>query len=189
MASDKSSLYFNKHIIAALIVTPILAIIAWLGIDYSLREKPHAAAAGTAYELLPLPNCRYQSGRCSMKNGDVEVDLEMAQPQGGPRVITLQSSLPLDGVQIALVNDASAASDAGTPTAMQHSNPERTRWQMQAPPNTSGQSRLRVAIAANKALYFAEVPTAFSEYQTPFKRDFRRNTADPETPPTNANTL
>ena len=39
----------NKHVVIALIVAPILAVIAYFATDAAVGEKPHKAQAGKSY--------------------------------------------------------------------------------------------------------------------------------------------
>ena len=174
MPSSTNPLYFNKHLVAALIITPILAVIAWLAVDFTVREQPHAASRGGAYELLAMPNCRYQSGRCTARNGDVRVDLDATQAVEGALLLTLNASLPLDGARLALID---ATLEPVGPAAMVADNREHTRWQIRTQHPTSATSTLRLVLAINGTHYFAELPTRFSDYQTAYERDFRKPAA------------
>lgn len=44
-------MFKNKHFILALLIAPILSIIAYFGTDMALSEKPHAAKEGETYKL------------------------------------------------------------------------------------------------------------------------------------------
>ena len=95
----------NKHVIIALLVAPVLAIIAWFAVDRMVAEEPQAAQAGGAYELVAKPNCRYASGECELVNNEFRLELALADG-----VMTLTASHALDGVQIA-TGDAPGAFD------------------------------------------------------------------------------
>jgi hypothetical protein len=88
----------NKHIIAAMIIAPILAIMAWFAVDYVVGEKPHKLAAGNTYKMVVKSNCRWGSGGCDLTNEDIEINLRFANK------ITLKSNVKIDGVKVALVN-------------------------------------------------------------------------------------
>lgn len=56
------SMMTNKHVLAALLVAPILAVLAWYGTgllsdDEELQAVP--AQAGASYPLIERPGCRY----------------------------------------------------------------------------------------------------------------------------------
>jgi hypothetical protein len=52
----------NKHILAAVLVAPVLAILSYFGIGYLFGEKPQPALEGQSYRLAEKPNCRWESG-------------------------------------------------------------------------------------------------------------------------------
>ena len=63
-------------IVIALLVAPVLALIAYFAVDAVVAEKPEKALAGSSYPLVAKSNCRYASGRCSLENGDVQLEIE-----------------------------------------------------------------------------------------------------------------
>ena len=48
----------DKHVVMAMIVAPILAIFAWVGVDYIVAEKAQPAEPGSMYPLVARSNCR-----------------------------------------------------------------------------------------------------------------------------------
>lgn len=48
-------MFKNKHLIIALLIAPILSLIAYFGTDLALSEKPHAAKEGESYKLPASP--------------------------------------------------------------------------------------------------------------------------------------
>ena len=167
-------MFKNKHLIAALIITPILTIIAYFAMDYMVSEKPHQAQAGASYELVEKPNCRYQSGLCGLKNGDFEIEMRVELLDDDTMNLSLESAYPLDGVKLALVDKPE---QAGDPRDMVADNKERTHWQVVLPQATGDSSRLRLVISANSSLYYGDTATTFMIYQTSFEKDFRRTTS------------
>ena len=85
------SILTNRHFVIALIVAPILAIIAWFAVDKLVAPPPVAAQPGQSFKLIAKPNCRYDSGQCELVNGDVRVKLEPT-PEGQ---LKLLSNLPV----------------------------------------------------------------------------------------------
>ena len=65
----------NKHVLVALVVAPILAILAWFGTGYLVDEKVHTMKDGSLYTLNVKSNCRWTSGKCTLKNEDVEIEI------------------------------------------------------------------------------------------------------------------
>ena len=54
----------NKHVLIATLMAPVLALIAYFGVNALVGEKPHAAEAGQSYVLVEKPNCRPKKLRC-----------------------------------------------------------------------------------------------------------------------------
>ena len=99
----------KKHIIAALIISPILAIMAYFATDYIVGEKPHQLQQNNQYELLVKSNCRWESGFCTLANEDVEFKIEYKD-----RAFFIHSNLVINGVLLAISgNDPVPAQDLG----------------------------------------------------------------------------
>ncbi len=145
----------NKHVVVAMLVAPVLAILAWVAVDQLVAEKPHAAKPGEAYSLLARSNCRYDSGQCDLENGDFKLSL---RPTGmaGPSVdIELVSKHALQSATIGLA-DAGAA-----PSAMSATDGTAVHWTaaISRPPRDN--AMLRIAVIAEGTTYYAEVPVVF----------------------------
>jgi len=76
------SFFKNKHVITAMIVAPILAIVSYYAVDLMVKEQPKAAVEGQAYKLIAKSNCRYSSGACDLVNGDFKSTVTVAQGAG-----------------------------------------------------------------------------------------------------------
>lgn len=90
-------LFGNRHVVAAMLVAPILAVMAYFAVDYWVGEAPQAARAGNSYPLVARPNCRWASGRCTLTNADLTLRIE---PDGGG--LALAANVDLDGVEYAV---------------------------------------------------------------------------------------
>jgi hypothetical protein len=157
----------NKHIVLAMFVTPILAIIAYFATDYLVAEKPGAAEAGSSYPLAARPDCRYTSGHCTLENGEVEVQLT-AERSGDAQVdLTLQSDLPLQKAVAAFVERG----DEAQPVTLEPVSQEGRTWKARLPLANPGQSRLRLSIVLAGSIYYAETSAVFVDYETSFSRD------------------
>lgn len=164
-------MFKNKHIIAALIVTPLLAIGGYFMLDAFVGEKPSAAQQGQSYPLVALPNCRYTSGKCTLKNNEFKVNIRAGAAGVGVVTLQLQSVFPLQAAKMALVDDAQ---QAGEPEAMQALDTDGKQWQIALKGAASEQSLLRVVVVADGAFYFGETGLAFLTFDTPYHEDFRR---------------
>jgi hypothetical protein len=164
-------MFRNKHLIAALLIAPILSIISYFAVDYMVSEKPHQAVAGNAYPLVEKPDCRYESGQCGLKNGDFQVELTAEHVGKGQLRLRLSSVHPLDNAGIAIVT---SDDDQQQPVAMT-STTTATEWVAMVPyqGDNPEQQRLRIALSANGAFYYAESSLAFIDYETSYHKDFR----------------
>jgi hypothetical protein len=70
-----TSILTNKHFVVALIVAPILAIISYFAVDKLVAPEPIAAQAGENFPLVARSNCRWESGKCTLANGDFKVHI------------------------------------------------------------------------------------------------------------------
>jgi hypothetical protein len=156
----------NKHFIVAMIVTPILAIIAYFATDYMVSERPHTAVEGNNYPLVAKSNCRYESGKCSFKNGDIEIDLESTTIEDGQVALQLTSKVPLQGAKLALAN----ANSESSPTAMLSTDDQQTTWQIRVRNQDLADSRLMLVISIKDTLYYGETETTFTAYDTGFSQ-------------------
>lgn len=161
----------NKHVVVALIVTPILAILGYFAVDAMVAETPHAAKAGQQYELVSKPNCRYSSGVCGLKNGEFELTLTAKWQDQRRMLLILESAHPLDGAMIAAVD---TPEDDRKPVEMYPENRERQKWTLELMNPNLEQGRLRLAVSSNKTLYYGDAAMKFAQYETAFGHDFRQ---------------
>ncbi|USD40947.1 hypothetical protein J4N42_13140 [Vibrio sp. SCSIO 43135] len=156
-------MFKNKHFIVALLVAPILSILAYVGTDLALSEKPHAAKKGEAYKLLSKSNCRYTSGLCDMENGEFKVQFRSEGLTDEQLVLSLKAKLPLQGIKVSLVDSLDAQS---TPIDMQRTSDDDLNWTVTLPAPVSDESWLRVAIQADDTYYYGDTQTPFVVYET-----------------------
>lgn len=145
----------NRHVVAALLIAPVLAVLGWLAVDALIGERPQAARAGMSYPLLPGPSCRRPGGVCVLENTDVRLTVGVSRA-GGALAVSVESALPLDGVRI-----GRATADASAPTRLVAANAAGTRWRGTLPAERDGNPGLRLAAKAGESLYFAELPAVF----------------------------
>ena len=149
------SVWTNKHVIVALLVAPVLAIMAWFAVDRFIGERPHAARKGTTYLLVAKSSCRYASGQCELENGELKLSI---RPQSR------------DADSIRLIMTASRALDSALVGTTGHETPQQmariggdagTKWLAILRLPRSGEASLRIAVTAQGATWYAEVPTVF----------------------------
>ena len=150
----------NRHVLVAGLVAPVLALMAYFGIDYLFGEKPHAAVAGQSYALVEKPDCRYGSGPCGLKNGDFELELRMEPAAAGRALLMLRSVVPLDGVKVGLAENGATSAE---PAAMFAGDDEGLLWSLELRRPDPQQDRLQLVAASRDALWFGDVATAFTQ--------------------------
>lgn len=153
-------MFGNKHITTALIVAPILAILAYFLVDQMVSEKAQPATAQSAYTLLVKPNCRHASGHCSLENGDVEIELRFDLSHSKPRLL-LESNLALVGIKLGLNGQLK-------PSAMVAQDSQNTHWQLTMPSDIKPEDTLQLALQIQKSYYYAEITLPFMHYKTSF---------------------
>lgn len=164
-------MFKNKHVIAALIITPILAVLGYFAVDALVSETPQAAKKGANYKLAEKPNCRYTSGMCGLKNGEFELKLTTNWLDGNRMRLHLSSVAPLDGAKISMVDDES---DQQAPQDMLRNSEDGTSWIIDMNRPDREKSRLRIAVSSDGVLYYGDAGTKFTVYQTTFEGDFRQ---------------
>lgn len=147
------SLLKNKHALAALIITPVLALIAFFATDYMVSEKPQAAKEGNSYALIGRSNCRYTSGICTLKNGDFLLDVSIRDNS-----VFIAANLPLQGIKVG-INDAK-------PQEMSSTDAKQLSWQSTQPPNLNANDTIRLVAKAQNTLYYASQSLKFINKKT-----------------------
>ncbi len=149
----------NKHVVVALIVAPILSILAWFAVGHIAGEKPQAAESGNTYKLVARSNCRYASGSCDLHNADFKITLVPDMLAASSVALTMTSSHALQGAAIGMADGDSERE----PTPMTRADDDGMRWQSLLPRPASPDATIRVAVIAQGATWYAEVPVVFLE--------------------------
>lgn len=151
-------MFSNKHVVIALLVAPVLSILAWFAVGNLLGEQPRAAIVGQDYQLLEKSNCRYSSGECDLVNGDVKIALQINQ-SALPSQLELTSSIALRGVLMAIVPVGGEDTD---PVAMTLSDDIGQRWRLPLQADLAEGERLHLVAVTDNNRFSADVSTAFS---------------------------
>lgn len=154
-------MFTNKHVVVAMLVAPVLAIMAWFAIDYFVAERPHAAKSGASYKLIAKSNCRYDSGQCDLENGDFKLTLRAIQSDGVNFTLALESRFALQQATIGLIDTNSQRQ----PSKMIAGDAAATQWSTTLVLPADDGSTLGLAVTASGANYFAEIPTVFVQRQ------------------------
>lgn len=72
----------NRHVVTALLVAPILALIAYFAVDAMLSPDAEALVAGSSYPLKEHSNCRRAGGQCTLSNNDLRLELIVRRAAG-----------------------------------------------------------------------------------------------------------
>lgn len=151
-------MWTNKHVIIAMLVAPVLAIIAWFGVDYLVAEQARPAEPGAMYPLVARSNCRYDSGQCDLANNDLKLSIRPVKLESDRTTLSLESDFVLEHVMFALVVGADEV--VGIAAATQ--TPEGdTLWVIDIPAHADPEAVFRVAVTVQRTIYFAEVPAVF----------------------------
>jgi len=150
-------MFKNWHLIIAMLVAPMLAVMAWFAVDYFVAERPHAAKEGAAYTLIAKSNCRYDSGQCDLENSDFKLSIRPVSITSGSIQLEMTSAFPLQSATLGLVNNGTPSS----PSPMASTNDEALHWTTRIDSPAEGNSFIRVAVTADDATWYAEVPTVF----------------------------
>jgi hypothetical protein len=149
-------LFTNKHVVIAMIVAPILAVLAWFAIGAFTGETPRPAVQGESYPLVAKSNCRYPSGACDMENEDFRLRIVYEQGLSGGELV-LTSSHPLDGVVLGLAD----LDEQTAPAVMRASDGQGLEWRMAMITIPAPEQRFRLVAMAGGSSYFADAATTF----------------------------
>jgi hypothetical protein len=150
-------MFKNWHVIIAMIVAPILAVLAWLAVDYFVAERPHAAKEGAAYTLIAKSNCRYDSGQCDLENADFKISIRPMSVTSSSVQLELTSAFPLQSATLGLVNNDTPAA----PAVMRATNGEALHWTARIDRPSGESSTIRVAVTSDGSTWYAEIPVVF----------------------------
>ncbi len=152
-------MFGNRHLVVALLVAPLLALLAWFAVGNLVSERAAPAQAGESYPLVAGSNCRYESGQCDLENADLKLSLRYDNTYGD--ALELRASHALDTVLLAV---AGAESDP-EPQQMQPLGGDGRDWRLQLAGRPDADAQLRLVAAAGGARYFAETTTRFLQQE------------------------
>lgn len=135
-------------------MTPILALISYFSVDYAVKEVPHKLQAGQYYRLLVKSNCRWNSGHCTLTNGDIELNLSVKKTKSQTLLI-LNSKTQLHQVNVAVV---AQVNDNIKPELMQSNN--NTYYYVM--PIFLPDMYLQLSVNIKKSIFYTVVPLVFT---------------------------
>lgn len=151
------NMFKNMHLVIAMLVAPILAVMAWFAVDYFVAERPHAAEEGASYRLIAKSNCRYDSGQCDLENSDFKLNIRPVSIDANSVQLEMTSAVPLQSALLGLVDNGAEL----LPSPMQSTSADRLHWTTEIDRPTRADALIRVAVTAQGATWFAEIPTVF----------------------------
>lgn len=151
-------MFTNKHVIIAMIVAPILSVLAWFAVGNLTGEQPKSAQSGQSYPLVEKSNCRYASGACGLENSEFKLLMTYRDDVAGPEMV-VRSSHPLEGVVLGLGSSDSEVQ----PSAMRATDGRGLEWRIAVGSKPGLDQRIRIVARASGSSYFGEAGTAFME--------------------------
>lgn len=145
----------DRHLLIALLVAPLLAVLAWFATDALISEKAKPAQAGEDYRLLPKSNCRYASGVCDLVNEDMHLELSVSS--GSSTRLELRAS---HGLSMAVISIGGTDSGA-EPMPMRQLDYDGLRRIMPVTVNSSDTELLRLVVVAGQSRYYAQTSVGF----------------------------
>ena len=153
--------FTNKHVVIAMIVAPILAVLAWFATGLITAESPQLAVSGQSYPLVEKSNCRYPSGACDLQNEEFKLTLYYEEDVAGSQLL-LRSSHPLEGVVLGI----GASDDEVAPAVMRATDGQGLEWRLAIGPVPAPDQRIRLVAMAGGSSYFADAATSFLQPAT-----------------------
>lgn len=158
------SILRNRHLITAMFVTPLLALGGYYIADRSVAEPPVAIQPGQSYPLVARSNCRYQSGQCTLVNGEVKLTVSSRRLSENQVELTLNTEQPVEKAIIASVDD----DEQEKPVAMIR---DGNLWKNELIITDPAATHLRMAFTLKGAHFFVETPAVFIDHETGFSRE------------------
>lgn len=146
----------NRHVTAALLVMPLLALLGWWAVGNLLGEQPQAARKGMVYPLVAQSGCRYAGGTCTLENVDVRLTLKFTRA-GPEHYLDVRASLALDD----LVAAVGSADDKVPPRPMTPRDGRGNRWRLALRERPEVGHRIRLVARARGSSWFGEAGTVF----------------------------
>ncbi len=153
--------FTNKHVVIAMIVAPILAVLAWFATGLITAEPPQLAVPGQSYPLVEKSNCRYPSGACDLQNEEFKLTLFYREDVAGSQLV-LRSSHPLEGVVLGI----GSSDDEVAPAVMRATDGQGLEWRLAIGPVPAPDQRIRLVAMAGGSSYFADAATLFLQPPT-----------------------
>jgi hypothetical protein len=150
----------NRNIVVAMLVAPILSVIAWWAVGVFIGEKPKPAQPGRSYLLIEQSNCRYASGECDLENADFKLTVSYLESASGP-YLAVRSTHALDSMFMTVAYSGSES----PPKSMTSVGGHNTRWRMEVNSRPDLQARIRLVASAFGSAWFGDAGIRFLQPQ------------------------
>jgi hypothetical protein len=141
----------NKHVLVAMVVAPILAILAWFATGMLVDEKAHTMKDGSLYTLNVKSNCRWESGNCTLKNEDIQIDIT-GKYTAYTLELAMKSSVVLSDVKLAYDKN-------NKPKSMTYDK-KTELWTGVLDLKHKTES-INAVVVINNTVFYAQIPTTF----------------------------
>jgi hypothetical protein len=151
------NLLTQRHVVVALLVTPLLAIGAWYLTGQFVAEDaltPQPAEAGLSYPLMARSGCRYAGGRCVLANGDLELAVTLANENE----VTVSTSAVAERVLVA----AQILGEPAPQPLIAERGASPGEWRARVNLAGDGGEQLLIAVEVGGALFYGEAPLTFT---------------------------
>lgn len=150
------SSFNNRHIVTALLVAPLLAVVAWYLVGQlasNPASQPAPAQEGASYPMVERPGCRYSGGACGLSNGDFKIAIDIS----ARGLLRMRSAVPLDYVLVGLTSSADREPVRAAPVGAQ-----RDQWIHDFAVPVASESALRVVAGVGGVAWFGEASLQFT---------------------------
>lgn len=151
-------MWTNKHVIVALLVAPVLAVMAWFGVDAIVAERAEPAQPGKMYPLIAKPSCRRPGGNCELTNNEFELTIRVTHRPADKTALVFESNYTLSGVVVSLHRENTEIFGIETNHDL---DTETTQRVLTIPSVAHPSATLRIAVHVEQSIYFAELPAVF----------------------------
>ncbi len=156
------AIFTNKHVVIAMCVAPILAIVSYIAVDKIVAEPPQAIQSGNAYPLRAKSNCRYASGKCTLENQDVLVTIESHWISDNEVQMQAYANHTIQNSYFALLQPSANQSTETEPQPLVLDTTKQNTWQITFKvANRSDVSKLRVILNIAGSHFYAETEASF----------------------------
>ena len=147
----------NRHVLLALLVAPVLAVLGWMAMGMLAGERAAPARPGQDYPLLEKSSCRWASGFCELENEDFALTLRVTADS----VLEVRSDHALEGVLVSIHDPA--VPEVPAPRSLAPMDAAGMLWGMPIAAPPAPGDRIRLVAAAGGSRYFGEASSRFTQ--------------------------